>query len=177
MGLRSDASSCLGRIAGKPLRASICYSAEITGQPCKTGCLRKPLIWRGVQRCFTILQLGFLPFGKVSPARNSGLISSGGRLELIWTEHRASRSRAGRKSHTCSGDRNSSNRKLWKGQWLSQPTKSNIACDERDVLHTTRTGRDWPLMAVIRKVSIQCCVRTCNGSARPSRCSQRSFQP
>jgi hypothetical protein len=42
--------------------------AEITGQPCKTGCLRKPLIWRGVQRCFIILQLGFLPFGKVSPA-------------------------------------------------------------------------------------------------------------
>jgi hypothetical protein len=96
--------------------------AEITGQPCKTGCLRKPLIWRGVQRCFIILQLGFLPFGKVSPARNNGLISSGGRLELIWTEHRASRSRAGRKSHTCSGDRNSSNRELWKDQWLSQPT-------------------------------------------------------
>jgi len=50
------------------LNSSMNELAEITGQPCKTGCLRKPLIWRGVQRCFIILQLGFLPFGKVSPA-------------------------------------------------------------------------------------------------------------
>src|ERR1700758_4405645 len=102
--------------------------------------LAETLIRREVQRCFIILQLGFLPFGKVSPARNNGLISSSGRLELIWTEHRASRSRAGPKSHTCSGDRNSSNRELWKNQWLSQPTQSNIAFDERYILHTIRTG-------------------------------------
>jgi hypothetical protein len=31
------------------------------------------LIWRGAQRCFIIFQLGFLLFGKVSPARNNGL--------------------------------------------------------------------------------------------------------
>jgi hypothetical protein len=64
----------------------------------------------------------FLTVWQGQPSRNNGLISSGGRLELIWTEHRASRSRAKRKSHTCSGDRNSSNRELWKDQWLSQPT-------------------------------------------------------
>jgi hypothetical protein len=57
--------------------------AEISGQPYKTGCLPRTLIWRGVQRCSIILQLGFLLFGKVSPARNNGLTSSGGRLELI----------------------------------------------------------------------------------------------
>jgi hypothetical protein len=65
---------------------------------------------------------GFLTVWQGQPSRNNGLISSGGRLELIWTEHRASRSRAKRKSHPCSGDRNSSNRELWKDQWLSQPT-------------------------------------------------------
>ena len=52
---------------------------------------------------------GFLTVWQVSPARNNGLTSSGGRLELIWTEHRASRSQPGLKRHTCSGDRNSSN--------------------------------------------------------------------
>ena len=48
--------------------SSMSDMAEISGQPCKTGCLPKPLIWRGVQRCSITLQLGFLLFGRVSPA-------------------------------------------------------------------------------------------------------------
>ena len=91
---------------------SISDLAEITGQPYKTGWMPETLIWRGAQRCFIIFQLGFLPFGKVRPAHNNGLTGSGGRLELIWTERRGSRSQCGLKSHICSGDRNSSNREL-----------------------------------------------------------------
>jgi hypothetical protein len=53
--------------------------ADISGQPYKTFFLPKTLIWRGDQRCFIILQLGFLLFGKVSPAGKNSLSGSGGR--------------------------------------------------------------------------------------------------
>ena len=55
---------------------SMSESAEITGQPYKTFYFWKTLIWRGVQRCFIILQLGFLPFDEGSPARNGVLALS-----------------------------------------------------------------------------------------------------
>jgi hypothetical protein len=57
--------------------------AEISGQPYKTSCLPKTLIWRGAQRCSIILQRDFLLFCKVSAARSNGLASRGGKLELI----------------------------------------------------------------------------------------------
>jgi hypothetical protein len=101
-------------------RRSASALAKISGQSSERRWSAETLIWRGVQRCFIILQLGFLPFGEVSPARNSGLTGSGARPEILWTELRPSRSHPGPQSHTSRGNRNPGVRELWDGQWLSR---------------------------------------------------------
>jgi hypothetical protein len=55
------------------LRGSTSELAEISGQSFERSWSAETLIWRGVQMCSIIFQLGFLRFDESSPVRNGGL--------------------------------------------------------------------------------------------------------
>ena len=64
----------LAGVTGGPFKLdSVSASAEISGQSSECLWSAETLIWRGVQMCSIILQLGFLPFDEGSPACNGGL--------------------------------------------------------------------------------------------------------
>jgi hypothetical protein len=130
--------------------SSMSDMAEISGQPCKTGCLPKPLIWRGVQRCSIILQLGFLLFGRVSPA----VITDSPVAASDWNSFRHSiappRASLGQKATRVAEivTRVIENFGTANG-YLSQP-RATSPSTRRNILHIIRTGTDWPLMAIWR---------------------------